>query len=40
MTGKGTSINYLGPTDYTIYLDETFAKWKRIAMDVGMFKGR
>lgn len=39
MTAKGTSVNYLGPKDYTAYFEKTFADWKRIAIEVGLYKG-
>lgn len=40
MEAKGTSVNYLGPTDYRAYFEETFGNWKRIATEVGMYKGQ
>ncbi|UUX51208.1 tripartite tricarboxylate transporter substrate binding protein [Nisaea acidiphila] len=39
MKAKGTSVNYLGPKDYTAYFEKTFADWKRIAIEVGLYKG-
>ncbi len=39
MTAKGTSINHLGPAEYRGYFEETFTTWKRIATEVGMYKG-
>lgn len=39
MAAKGTSVNYLGPKDYTAYFEKTFADWKRIAQEVGLYKG-
>ncbi|WP_193186893.1 Bug family tripartite tricarboxylate transporter substrate binding protein [Nisaea sediminum] len=39
MTAKGTSVNYLGPKEYTDYFEKTFAAWKRIAIEVGLYKG-
>ena len=38
MEGKGTSINFLGPKDAAGYWQDTFASWKRIAKEVGMYK--
>lgn len=38
MTAKGTSVNYMGPDDYRGYFADTFAKWKRIAIEAGMHK--
>ena len=39
MEAKGTSISYMGPADYTAYFEDTFSRWKRIATEVGMYKG-
>lgn len=39
MAAKGTSVNYLGPKEYTAYFEKTFADWKRIAIEVGLYKG-
>ncbi|MBO6561129.1 MAG: tripartite tricarboxylate transporter substrate binding protein [Nisaea sp.] len=39
MTAKGTAVNYLGPKEYTDYFEKTFAAWKRIAIEVGLYKG-
>ena len=39
MNAKGTEVVYLGPADYTAYFEETFANWKRIATEVGLYKG-
>jgi tripartite-type tricarboxylate transporter receptor subunit TctC len=38
MTAKGTAIEYLGPDAYTKYFEDTFANWKRIAEQVGIYK--
>ena len=39
MEAKGTSVNFLGPDAYRGYFEETFAKWKQIATEVGIYKG-
>lgn len=39
MNAKGTAVNYLGPKEYTDYFEKTFAAWKRIAIEVGLYKG-
>ena len=39
MTAKGTEVLFLGPDAFAAYLDDTFADWKRIAKQVGMYKG-
>ncbi|WP_420403854.1 Bug family tripartite tricarboxylate transporter substrate binding protein [Nisaea sp.] len=39
MNAKGTAVNYLGPKEYTAYFEKTFADWKRIAIEVGLYKG-
>lgn len=39
MKAKGTDVNYLGPKEYTEYFEKTFADWKRIAIEVGLYKG-
>ena len=38
MTAKGTSIEFKDPTAYRTYFEETFAEWKRIAVEVGLYK--
>lgn len=38
MTAKGTSIEFKDPDAYRAYFEETFAEWKRIAVDVGLYK--
>lgn len=39
MNAKGTAVNFLGPKEYTDYFEKTFASWKRIAIEVGLYKG-
>ena len=39
MNAKGTSVKYKDPTDYRLYFEDTFGEWKRIATEVGMYKG-
>lgn len=39
MNAKGTEVVYLGPADYTAYFEDTFTNWKRIATEVGLYKG-
>lgn len=36
---KGSEVIYTPPAAYKAYLDETFATWKRIAKDIGMYQG-
>jgi len=38
MTEKGTAIEYLDADAYTKYFEDTFANWKRIAEQVGIYK--
>ncbi|NQW12517.1 MAG: tripartite tricarboxylate transporter substrate binding protein [Alphaproteobacteria bacterium] len=38
MEAKGTSINFLGPKGAAGYWQDTFARWKRIAQEVGIYK--
>jgi tripartite-type tricarboxylate transporter receptor subunit TctC len=38
MNAKGTSVNYLDPAAATDYWSSTFAKWKAIAQEVGIYK--
>ncbi|MEM7226741.1 MAG: tripartite tricarboxylate transporter substrate binding protein [Pseudomonadota bacterium] len=40
MNAKGTSVEYKDPTDYRLYFEDTFRDWKRIATEVGMYKGQ
>ncbi len=39
MTDKGSEVVYYGPKEYTAYFEETFTNWKRIAKEVGLYKG-
>ncbi|NIA68551.1 tripartite tricarboxylate transporter substrate binding protein [Pelagibius litoralis] len=39
MNAKGTEVVYYGPAEYTAYFEETFTNWKRIAKEVGLYKG-
>ncbi len=39
MNAKGTEVVYLSPADYTAYFEDTFTNWKRIATEVGLYKG-
>lgn len=38
MEAKGTEVLYLGPKEYLDYFEKTFADWKRIATEVGMYE--
>ena len=39
MNAKGTEVIYLDPKEYTAYFEDTFSTWKRIATEVGLYKG-
>ncbi len=39
MEAKGTQVVYLNPAEYTAYFEDTFTNWKRIAKEVGLYKG-
>lgn len=39
MNAKGTEVVYYDPAAYTAYFEETFTNWKRIAKEVGLYKG-
>jgi tripartite-type tricarboxylate transporter receptor subunit TctC len=39
MAGKGTEVLFLPSEEFQAYLNETFTDWKRIATQVGMYKG-
>jgi len=39
MTAKGSSMPFTAGDDYRDYFEKTFAKWKQIAINVGMYKG-
>lgn len=39
MEAKGTQVSYLDPAEYTAYFEDTFTNWKRIAKEVGLYKG-
>jgi tripartite-type tricarboxylate transporter receptor subunit TctC len=39
MAGKGTEVLFLASEEFQAYLNETFTDWKRIATQVGMYKG-
>ncbi len=39
MEAKGTQVEYLNPAEYTAYFQDTFTNWKRIAKQVGLYKG-
>lgn len=39
MEAKGTSMPFKAGDDYRKYFEETFEKWKQIAINVGMYKG-
>ncbi|MEO3428708.1 tripartite tricarboxylate transporter substrate binding protein [Pelagibius sp. CAU 1746] len=39
MEAKGTQVVYLDPAEYTAYFEDTFSRWKRIAKEVGLYKG-
>ena len=39
MNAKGTEVVYYGPAEYTAYFEDTFTNWKRIAKEVGLYKG-
>jgi putative tricarboxylic transport membrane protein len=39
MEAKGTQVSYLDPAGYTAYFEDTFTNWKRIAKEVGLYKG-
>ncbi|MEQ8354830.1 MAG: tripartite tricarboxylate transporter substrate binding protein [Kiloniellaceae bacterium] len=39
MEAKGTQVSYLDPGEYTAYFEDTFTNWKRIAKEVGLYKG-
>ncbi|HIC80880.1 MAG TPA: tripartite tricarboxylate transporter substrate binding protein [Kiloniellaceae bacterium] len=40
MNAKGTEVVYLDPQGYTAYFEDTFTNWKRIAQEVGIYKGQ
>jgi tripartite-type tricarboxylate transporter receptor subunit TctC len=40
MSAKGTSVEFMGPADYRAYFEETFEQWKRIAVEVGLYKAK
>jgi len=39
IAAKGSEVLYVPTDDYQAYLDETFADWKRIAKEIGMYQG-
>ena len=39
MEAKGTQVVYYDPAAYTAYFEDTFTNWKRIAKEVGLYKG-
>ena len=39
MEAKGTQVSYLDPAESTAYFEDTFTNWKRIAKEVGLYKG-
>ena len=39
MTAKGSSMPFTAGADYRAYFEDTFKKWKQIAIKVGMYKG-
>jgi tripartite-type tricarboxylate transporter receptor subunit TctC len=39
MQAKGSTMPFMAGDDYRAYFEDTFAKWKQIAINVGMYKG-
>ena len=38
MASKGTDINWVGPKDFRIWADKTYAEHEKIAVEIGMWK--
>ncbi|MEK9671321.1 MAG: tripartite tricarboxylate transporter substrate binding protein [Rhodospirillaceae bacterium] len=40
MDAKGTDVEWVGPGDYRKWADKTFADYKKVAIKIGMYKGK
>lgn len=40
MDAKGTDIEWVGPADYREWANDTFERYKKVAIKIGMFKGK
>ncbi len=40
MDAKGTDVKWVGPADYRKWADKTFADHKKVAIKIGMYKGK
>ena len=39
MKAKGTEVMFMPPEQYAQHLEQTFEKWKEIAVETGMYAG-
>jgi tripartite-type tricarboxylate transporter receptor subunit TctC len=39
MTAKGTQVIHMDPAAYRAYFEDTFGRWKQLAVKVGLYKG-
>ena len=40
MRAKGTSVEFKGPVEYRAYFEDIYERWKRIAVEVGLYKAK
>ena len=40
MDAKGTDVSWVGPADYRKWADKLFEDYKKVAIKIGMYKGK